>query len=198
MDQEPLVQNRIPYQHRRRDESVLHGLRHVASSSAARCPTCATGSSPPTGACSTACADGAAARTAPYRKCAKIVGEVMGNYHPHGDAGDLRHPRPAWRRTSTCAIPSWTARGTSARSTATRRGHALHRGPPQAARRRDDGATSTRRRSTSIPNYDDSPRSRPSCPTPFPNLLVNGSAGHRRRAWRPTSRRTTSARWWTR
>src|SRR5207245_3791851 len=22
----------------------------------------------------------------PYSKCAKIVGEVMGNYHPHGDA----------------------------------------------------------------------------------------------------------------
>ena len=22
----------------------------------------------------------------PYRKCAKIVGEVMGNYHPHGDS----------------------------------------------------------------------------------------------------------------
>mgnify|MGYP000945077452 FL=1 len=21
----------------------------------------------------------------PYRKCAKIVGEVIGNYHPHGD-----------------------------------------------------------------------------------------------------------------
>jgi DNA gyrase subunit A len=21
----------------------------------------------------------------PYRKCAKIVGDVMGNYHPHGD-----------------------------------------------------------------------------------------------------------------
>ena len=21
-----------------------------------------------------------------YRKCAKIVGEVIGNYHPHGDA----------------------------------------------------------------------------------------------------------------
>src|SRR5258705_5894331 len=24
--------------------------------------------------------------TKPYRKSAKIVGEVMGNYHPHGDA----------------------------------------------------------------------------------------------------------------
>src|SRR5213080_1192504 len=22
----------------------------------------------------------------PYRKCAKIVGEVMGNFHPHGDS----------------------------------------------------------------------------------------------------------------
>ena len=30
-----------------------------------------------------------------YRKCAKIVGEVMGNFHPHGDAVDLRHARPA-------------------------------------------------------------------------------------------------------
>src|SRR5512135_711156 len=26
------------------------------------------------------------AHNKPYRKCAKIVGEVMGNYHPHGDA----------------------------------------------------------------------------------------------------------------
>src|SRR5256885_4419154 len=26
------------------------------------------------------------AATRGYRKCAKIVGEVMGNYHPHGDA----------------------------------------------------------------------------------------------------------------
>src|SRR5260221_574200 len=26
------------------------------------------------------------AHNKPYRKCAKIVGEVMGNFHPHGDA----------------------------------------------------------------------------------------------------------------
>jgi len=24
--------------------------------------------------------------TTPHRKCAKVVGEVMGNYHPHGDS----------------------------------------------------------------------------------------------------------------
>ncbi|MCI0545197.1 MAG: DNA gyrase subunit A, partial [Actinobacteria bacterium] len=23
--------------------------------------------------------------TTPHRKCAKVVGDVMGNYHPHGD-----------------------------------------------------------------------------------------------------------------
>ena len=23
--------------------------------------------------------------TGPHRKCAKVVGDVMGNYHPHGD-----------------------------------------------------------------------------------------------------------------
>ena len=30
-----------------------------------------------------------------YRKCAAIVGEVMGKYHPHGDAAAVRRPRPA-------------------------------------------------------------------------------------------------------
>ena len=29
-----------------------------------------------------------------YRKCAKIVGEVMGNYHPARRRVDLRHARP--------------------------------------------------------------------------------------------------------
>ncbi|NJS15273.1 MAG: DNA gyrase subunit A, partial [Sphingopyxis sp.] len=36
----------------------------------------------------------------PYRKCAKIVGEVMGNYHPHGDAalyGTLVFMGQTWR-----------------------------------------------------------------------------------------------------
>ena len=26
------------------------------------------------------------ASTRAYRKCAKVIGEVIGNYHPHGDA----------------------------------------------------------------------------------------------------------------
>src|SRR5881628_511167 len=55
-----------------------------------------------------------------YRKCAKIVGEVMGNYHPHGDAS-IYTRSSAWRRTSTCATRWWTGRATSGRSTAIRR-----------------------------------------------------------------------------
>jgi DNA gyrase subunit A len=33
-----------------------------------------------------ACQEGGFVPGRPYRKCAKIVGDVMGNYHPHGDA----------------------------------------------------------------------------------------------------------------
>ena len=63
-----------------------------------------------------------------YRKCAKIVGEVIGNYHPHGDA-------PAYDTLVRLAqdfnmrYPWSTARATSDRSTAIRR-------PPTATRKR--------------------------------------------------------------
>ena len=77
----------------------------------------------------------------PHRKCAKIVGEVMGNYHPHGDAAiydtlvrmaqdfnlrallaQLLH---LWNRlTAITTAPTnheqSTGRGTSARSMAIR------------------------------------------------------------------------------
>ena len=33
-----------------------------------------------------ACQEGGFVPGKPYRKCAKIVGDVMGNYHPHGDS----------------------------------------------------------------------------------------------------------------
>ena len=27
----------------------------------------------------------------PYRKCARVVGEVLGKYHPHGDTASMMH-----------------------------------------------------------------------------------------------------------
>jgi DNA gyrase subunit A len=38
----------------------------------------------------------------PYKKCARIVGDVMGKYHPHGDSA-IYDTWCAWRRTFRCA-----------------------------------------------------------------------------------------------
>ena len=38
-----------------------------------------------------------------YVKCGRVVGDVMGNYHPHGDSRDLRRPGPAWPSRGRCA-----------------------------------------------------------------------------------------------
>src|SRR5437870_8066561 len=60
------------------------------------------------------------AATRGYRKCAKIVGEVMGNYHPHGDAS-IYDTLVRMAQALTCGIRWWTARATSAPWMATRR-----------------------------------------------------------------------------
>ena len=73
-----------------------------------------------TAACSTRCTTWRCSPTGPTAKSAFIVGEVMGKYHPHGDSASTTRS-PAWRRTSRCATRSSTGRGTSARSTTTRR-----------------------------------------------------------------------------
>ena len=38
----------------------------------------------------------------PYRKSARVVGDVMGKYHPHGDAA-IYDAWCAWRSPSPCA-----------------------------------------------------------------------------------------------
>ena len=54
----------------------------------------------------------------PYRKCARIVGDCLGKYHPHGDssvydalvrlAQDFVHARARWW-TATATSAPWTA-----------------------------------------------------------------------------------------
>ena len=39
----------------------------------------------------------------PHRKCARIVGDTMGKYHPHGDSSVI----PWWTDTETLVL--WTA-----------------------------------------------------------------------------------------
>src|SRR5712664_3843653 len=111
-----------------------------------------------------------------YRKCAKIVGEVMGNFHPHGDASiydtlvrmaqdfNLRYPLVDGQGNfgSVDGDPPAAMRYTEARLQAIA-----------------DGMMTDLDRETVdfVPNYDETTEEPTVLPTPFPNLLVNGSAG---------------------
>ncbi len=85
----------------------------------------------------------------PYRKSARIVGEVLGKYHPHGDSVCLRshgahgagflHAYPAGGRAGQLRLGGRRSAGS----------HALHRSAPGRRRRWTCWQTSTRIRSIS-------------------------------------------------
>src|SRR6185369_7870901 len=76
------------------------------------------------------------------------------------------------RRTSTCARRSSTARGTSDRSTAMRYTEA------RLESLGDEMMTDLDKETVDfVPNYDETTEEPTVLPSPFPNLLVNGSAG---------------------
>jgi DNA gyrase subunit A len=111
-----------------------------------------------------------------YRKCAKIVGEVMGNFHPHGDAPiydtlvrlaqdfNMRYLLIDGQGNfgSIDGDPPAAMRYTEAR---------LER---LADEMMDDLDKET---VDFVPNYDETTEEPTVLPAPFPNLLVNGSAG---------------------
>jgi DNA gyrase subunit A len=111
-----------------------------------------------------------------YRKCAKIVGEVMGNYHPHGDASiydtlvrmaqdfNMRYPLVDGQGNfgSIDDDPPAAMRYTEARP------------EPVAEAMMTDLDKET---VDFVPNYDETTEEPTVLPTTFPNLLVNGSAG---------------------
>src|SRR2546425_3614917 len=111
-----------------------------------------------------------------YRKCAKIVGEVMGNYHPHGDSPiydalvrmaqdfSYRYPLVGGQGNfgSVDGDPPAAMRYTEARMS------------PFAEALLEDIDKDT---VDFVPNYDEE-REEPSyLPSKVPNLLVNGSNG---------------------
>ena len=116
-----------------------------------------------------------------YKKSARVVGDVIGKYHPHGDtavydtivrmAQDFSHALPAHRRSGQLRLGRRRRAG----------GHALHRSAHGQASRSELLADIDKETVDFGPNYDDSEREPTVLPTRIPNLLVNGSAGHRRR-----------------
>src|SRR5690242_6828834 len=112
----------------------------------------------------------------PTRKCACVVGEVMGNYHPHGDAAiydalvrlaqpfSLRYPLVEGQGYfgSVDGDPPGAMRYTECR---------LSRIATQMLQDIDADTVDF------VPNYDESRRQPSVLPSRFPNLLVNGSSG---------------------
>ncbi len=111
-----------------------------------------------------------------HRKCAKIVGDTGGNYHPHGDQAtygtlvrlgqdwNMRYPLvdPQGNFGSIDADPPAAMRYTEARMAA------------PAMDMLDDIDYDT---VDFVPNYDETRTEPTVLPSKFPNLLVNGSTG---------------------
>jgi DNA gyrase subunit A len=116
------------------------------------------------------------ASTRSYRKCAKIVGEVIGNYHPHGDA-------PAYD-TLVRLAQDFNMRYTLVDGQGN---FGSVDGDPPAAYRYTEArlpalaeammADLDRDTVDFRPNFDETTEEPTVLPTPFPNLLVNGSTG---------------------
>jgi DNA gyrase subunit A len=111
-----------------------------------------------------------------YRKCAKIVGEVIGNYHPHGDA-------PAYD-TLVRLAQDFNMRYTLVDG----QGNfgSIDGDPPAAYRYTEARLKSLAEAMMSDldrdtvdvrPNFDETTEEPTVLPTPFPNLLINGSTG---------------------
>jgi DNA gyrase subunit A len=111
-----------------------------------------------------------------YRKCAKIVGEVMGNYHPHGDQS-IYDTLVRLAQDFNMRYPLVDGQGNFGSID----------GDPPAAMRYTEGrpeplaevmmADLDKETVDFVPNYDETTEEPTVLPTTFPNLLVNGSAG---------------------
>src|SRR5213594_1511551 len=111
-----------------------------------------------------------------YRKCAKIVGEVMGNFHPHGDQSiydtlvrlaqdfNMRYLLVQGQGNfgSIDGDPPAAYRYTEAR---------LQALAEEMMADLDEETVDF------VPNFDETTEEPTVLPTPFPNLLVNGSTG---------------------
>ena len=112
----------------------------------------------------------------PYRKSAKTVGNVMGNYHPHGDSSiyEAMVRMSQWWKQNTTYIDMHGNNGTMD-------------GDPPAAMRYTEARLAKisnellkdldRDTVVMAPNFDDTELEPTVLPAKFPNLLVNGTMG---------------------
>jgi len=114
--------------------------------------------------------------TKPYRKCAKIVGEVLGKFHPHGDA-PVYDAMVRLAQTFNMRYPLIDGQGNFGSVD----------GDPPAAMRYTEARLSKiaeemladieKETVDFVPNFDESTQEPTVLPTKIPNLLVNGGSG---------------------
>ena len=114
--------------------------------------------------------------SAKYRKSANIVGEVMGNYHPHGDVA-LYDAVARMAQDYSLRYPLIDGQGNWGN---------IDGDPPAAMRYTECRLSKIAEELLAdiekdtvdfIPNYDDSRKEPVVMPSKFPNLLINGSDG---------------------
>jgi DNA gyrase subunit A len=112
----------------------------------------------------------------PYKKSANVVGAVMGNYHPHGDAA-IYDTLVRMAQPFSLRYPLVDGQGNFGSidddSAAAMRYTECRLARIATEMLRDIDADTV----DYIPNYDESRREPLTLPSRFPNLLVNGSAG---------------------
>ena len=111
-----------------------------------------------------------------HRKCAKIVGDTGGNYHPHGDQatyGTLVRLAQDWNMRYTLVDPQGNFGSIDADPPAAMR-YTEARMTSAATEMLDDLEYET---VDFVPNYDETRTEPTVLPAKLPNLLVNGSTG---------------------
>ena len=112
----------------------------------------------------------------PYRKCAKIVGEVIGNYHPHGD-------QPAYdtlvRLAQDFNMRYLLVDGQGNFGSVDGDPPAAYRYTEARLERLAEEMMGDLDKETVdfVPNFDETTEEPTVLPTTYPNLLVNGSTG---------------------
>ncbi len=109
-------------------------------------------------------------------KCAKIVGETMGNYHPHGDQAiypTLVHMAQPWAMRERLVDGQGNFGSVEADPPASMRYTEARLAPLGAVLMEDMDKETV----DFVPNYDETKTEPTVFPAAFPNLLVNGGTG---------------------
>ncbi len=112
-----------------------------------------------------------------YRKCAKTVGEVMGNYHPHGDTA-IYDALVRMAQDFSMRLPLVDGQGNFG-SMDGDAAAAMRYTESRLTRVASDGLLEDIDKDTVDfqPNYDETSKEPVVLPARFPNLLVNGAGG---------------------